>query len=234
VCATEREKTVAVLADLIIAHLVFSAMGDTGIGDIEQQAAWDARIPEVADRTRAALAALVARVEDRLAARPGSGSGFSRVSRLLGNQRWMAAEIPKMLASLSVSTSNGEASSKQARNEVSGQVLASQPWLEAPEFWLNISNAGQASGRRCDGGFLVFAGSPASARDWDSLTTTQRRLRNNLRDSLGLVPEDGHLRLTRDALFASPSQAADVLQGHSVNGPDEWFDGNGRSYNQGE
>ena len=235
-CATEREKTVAVLADLIIAHLVFSAMGDTGIGDIEQQAAWDARIPEVADRTHAALAALVARVEDRLAARPGSGSGFSRVSRLLGNQRWMAAEIPKILASRAVSTSNAAASSEQvpAANEVSGQVLASQPWLATPEFWLNISNAGQASGRRCDGGFLVFAGSPASARDWDSLTTTQRRLRNNLRDSLGLVPEDGHLRLTRDALFASPSQAADGLQGHSVNGPDEWLDGNGSSLNQGE
>jgi hypothetical protein len=47
-----------------------------------------------------------------------------------------------------------------------------------------------------------------------------------------LVPEGGHLRLTRDALFASPSQAADVLQGHSVNGPDEWFDGDGKSYNQ--
>jgi hypothetical protein len=148
----------------------------------------------------------------------------------------MAAEIPKILTSLAVSTSNAAASSEQApaANEASGQVLASQPWLAAPEFWLNISNAGQASGRRCDGGFLVFAGSPASARDWDSLTTTQRRLRSNLRDSLGLVPEDGHLHLTRDTLFASPSQAADVLQGHSVNGPDEWFDGNGRSLNQGD
>lgn len=57
-------------------------------------------------------------------------------------------------------------------------------------------------------------------------------MNDRLRDSLGLVPEGGHLRLTRDALFASPSQAADVLQGHSVNGPDEWFDGNGESYNQ--
>jgi AIPR protein/Domain of unknown function (DUF4357) len=232
--ATEREKTVAVLADLIIAHLVFSGMGDTGIGDIEQQTAWDARMPEVADRTRAALAALVARVEDRLAARPGSGTGFSRVSRLLGNQRWMAAQIPEILASLAVSTSDAAASPEQALadDEASVQVPASPPWAAAPEFWLTISDVGQASGRRCDGGFLVFTGSPASAKDWDSLTTTQRRLRNNLRDSLGLVPEGGHLRLTRDALFASPSQAADVLQGHSVNGPDEWFDGNGKSYNQ--
>jgi hypothetical protein len=233
-CATEREKTVAVLADLIIAHLVFSGMGDTGIGDIEQQAAWDARMPEVADKTRAALTALVAGVEDRLAGRPGSGTGFSRVSRLLGNQRWMAAVIPEILASLAVSPSDAAASPEQALagDEASGRVPASPPWSEEPEFWLTISDAGQASGSRCDGGFLVFAGSPASAKDWDSLTTTQRRLRNNLRDSLGLVPEGDHLRLTRDALFASPSQAADVLQGHSVNGPDEWFDGNGKSYNQ--
>lgn len=233
-CVTEREKTVAVLADLIIAHLVFSGMGDIGIGDIDQQTAWDARLLEVAERTRAAPAALAARVEDRLAGRPGSGTGFSRVSRLLGNQRWMAAVSPEILASLAVSPLAAAASLEQdlADDEASGQVPASPPWSAAPEFWLTISDAGRASGRRCDGGFLVFAGSPASSKDWDSLTTTQRRLRNNLRDSLGLVPEGGHLRLTRDALFASPSQAADVLQGHSVNGPDEWFDGNGKSYNQ--
>jgi hypothetical protein len=64
------------------------------------------------------------------------------------------------------------------------------------------------------------------------VSTPQLRHRRNLRDSLGFVPEDGYLRITRDALFASPSQAADVLQGHSVNGADEWVTADGVSYNQ--
>jgi hypothetical protein len=32
--------------------------------------------------------------------------------------------------------------------------------------------------------------------------------------------------------FALPSQAADVLQGQSVNGPDEWVTADDASYNQ--
>ena len=87
-------------------------------------------------------------------------------------------------------------------------------------------------GRRCDGGFLVYAGSAAAAKDQGSLTTPQLLHRRNLRDSLGFVPESGYLRMARDALFASPSQAADVLQGHSVNGADEWVTADGVSYNQ--
>lgn len=106
------------------------------------------------------------------------------------------------------------------------------PWPSAPEFRLQIRNASRARGRRCDGGFLVHAGSTAAAKDQGSLTTPQLRHRRNLRDSLGFVPENGHLRVTRDVLFASPSQAADVLQGHSVNGADVWVTADGMSYNQ--
>jgi Domain of unknown function (DUF4357) len=72
----------------------------------------------------------------------------------------------------------------------------------------------------------------AADKDSKSLTTPQVLHRRNLRDSLGFVPESGYLRLTRDALFASPSQAADVLQGHSVNGADEWITAGHVSYNQ--
>ena len=59
----------------------------------------------------------------------------------------------------------------------------------------------------------------------------QLRHRRNLRGSLGLVPSGGYLRLTRDALFESPSQAAAVMIGHSTNGPDYWIAPDGRSYN---
>jgi hypothetical protein len=40
------------------------------------------------------------------------------------------------------------------------------------------------------------------------------------------------LRLTRDALFESPSQAAAVLMGHSVNGADGWKTDKGMSYSK--
>jgi hypothetical protein len=113
-----------------------------------------------------------------------------------------------------------------------GQAISSAPWSQTPEFQLSIKEARWATGRRCDGGFLVYAGSAADVKDWDSLTTPQIRHRRNLRDSLGFVLENGYLRLTRDVLFASPSQAADVLQGHSVNGADEWVTADNRSYNQ--
>lgn len=71
----------------------------------------------------------------------------------------------------------------------------------------------------------------AGLRDWPSLTTPQLGHRRNLRGSLGLVPSGGHLRLTRDALFESSSQAAAVMIGHSANGPDQWTGPDGRSYN---
>jgi hypothetical protein len=100
------------------------------------------------------------------------------------------------------------------------------------EFRLKIKEARRATGRRCDGGFLVYSGSAAAAWDWDSLAAPQIRHRRNLRDSLGFVPENDYLRLTRDALFASPSQAAGVLLGHSVNGAYRWITADGRSYNQ--
>jgi hypothetical protein len=77
-------------------------------------------------------------------------------------------------------------------------------------------------GRRCDGGFLVHAGSAAAVVDQPSLTTLQFRFRRNFRDSLNFVEDGTFMRLNRDALFESPSQAAAVLLGHSVNGADGW------------
>jgi hypothetical protein len=71
----------------------------------------------------------------------------------------------------------------------------------------------------------------AGLDDWPSLTTPQLRHRRNLRGSLGLVRTGGYLRLTRDALFESSSQAAAVMIGHSANGPHQWIAADGRRYN---
>ena len=45
-----------------------------------------------------------------------------------------------------------------------------------------------AKGRRCEGGFLVSAGSMAGLKDKSSLKTSELLIRQNLRDSLALVP----------------------------------------------
>jgi hypothetical protein len=216
-CATQREKAVAVLGDLVIAHIVFRWLGNDGIGEFASK--WEDRLREVAQYTRAAQHALVDKVDAKLAVRSASGNGFKRVSALLRNQEWLIEEVTLILADGGLLPS-------------SRQGVSAAPWSPTPEFWLDIKDASQAMGRRCDGGFLVYAGSAAAAKDQGSLTTPQLLHRRNLRDSLGFVPESGYLRMARDALFASPSQAADVLQGHSVNGADEWVTADGVSYNQ--
>jgi hypothetical protein len=216
-CTTQREKAVAVLGDLVIAHIVFRRLGDEGIGDIDSN--WDDRLRDVGQYTRVAHDALVRAVNGDLPPESRSGQGFNRVSPLLRSRKWVAKQVPLILSH------NGLASP-------GGHVISTPPWSSAPEFRLEIKEAGRAAGRRCDGGFLAYTGSAAAARDWDSLTAPQIRHRRNLRDSLGFVPENGNLRSTRDALFASPSQAAGVFQGHSVNGAYVWTTADGRSYNR--
>ncbi|MGH3209201.1 MAG: DUF4357 domain-containing protein [Trebonia sp.] len=91
-----------------------------------------------------------------------------------------------------------------------------------------------ATGRECYGGFLVQAGSRAAPGDGGSLSTANLRVRQNLRDSLGFVPDNGgrHLRLTLDTLFTSPTQAASVMLGTNANGPGGWRTAGGATYNQ--
>jgi hypothetical protein len=216
-CTTEREKEVAVLGDLLIAHVVFGRLGNNEIDDIAS--GWDSQLANVPGHVQAALRDLTASVENRLTKKgaPAPGKGFKRVASALQDGKWLAKEIERIL------TSGGSASL--------GGTAPTAPWPSTPEFRLSIRGAQQARGHRCDGGFLVSAGSTAGLDDWPSLTTPQLRHRRNLRGSLGLVPFRGYLRLTRDALFESPSQAAAVMIGHSANGPDQWIAPDGRSYN---
>jgi hypothetical protein len=214
-CKTEREKEVAVLGDLLIAHIVFRLLGNDGIDDIASD--WDSQLANVPGYVHATLWDLTASVEDRLKRRraPAPGKGFKRVAGVLQDDEWLAKEIERILTSGA---------------SLDG-MTSSAAWPSAPEFRLSIRGVHEARGRRCDGGFLVSAGSMAGLDDWPSLTTPQLRHRRNLRGSLGLVPSGRYLRLTRDTLFESTSQAAAVMIGHPANGPDQWIGPNGRSYN---
>jgi hypothetical protein len=165
-CTTEREKEIAVLGDLLIAHIVFRRLGNDGIDDIAS--GWDSQLANVPSHVHAALRDLTASVEGKLTKRgaPAPGKGFKRAASVLQDDKWLAKEIERILGS--------DASASP------GATAPSAPWPSAPAFRLPIRGV-QARGRRCDGGFLVSAGSMAGLDDWPSLTTPQLRHRRNLR-----------------------------------------------------
>jgi hypothetical protein len=214
---SEREKTIAVLGDLLIAHVVFRQLGDEGIDDIQSD--WENWWSSVAELTGRTLRTLTAVVDFVLASGPASRRNCKGVARLLRNAEWVSPQVQPILDHVTTSTPGGERKSDGL-------------WPSEPEFRLAVKGNSLAEGRRCDGGFLVRAGSLAAAADQSSLSTLQLRHRRNLRDSLGLVENGPFLRLTRDIIFESPSQAAAVLLGHNVNGADGWHTTDGRTYNQ--
>jgi hypothetical protein len=78
-------------------------------------------------------------------------------------------------------------------------------------------------------GFLVFASSTASADIGNSLSWSQRKLREDLLKSGVLQAEAAALRFTQDYLFSSPSTAASLIHGRSANGRVEWKGADGRT-----
>jgi hypothetical protein len=89
--------------------------------------------------------------------------------------------------------------------------------------------AARAEGQETSDGFVVFAGSHARGDHVDSIATHAAELRNELRASGVLIPENGGLLFTQDYLFNSPSTAAGVVFGNSTNGRTAWKDANGRT-----
>jgi AIPR protein/Domain of unknown function (DUF4357) len=213
---TERSKSVAVRGRLIITHIVMRRLGDDRIDDIASD--WDNHLATVPGHANTAVLDLSGSVRRRLTEKGLlDGKSLTHVTNVLRDSRWLAMEVERILAP------GGSASPDR--------TVPWAPWPSEPEFRLPIGSVA-AWGRRCDDGFLVNAGSMASLVDKSSLRTSELLIRQNLRDSLGLVPSGEYLRLTRDTLFESPSQAAAIMIGHSTNGPDYWIDPDGHSYNE--
>lgn len=106
-----------------------------------------------------------------------------------------------------------------------------QPVAE-PEPVLHHSIKGlTATGTRTPNGFVVFAGAQAVLKEQGSAHYVPfiMDLRHQLRADGILVEEAGHLRLTKDVEFTSPSTAAGVLRGGSANGLTLWRDDTGRT-----
>lgn len=86
-----------------------------------------------------------------------------------------------------------------------------------------------ATGAEVDGGFLVYSGSKGRLEHVASLQTHLQQLRSELLADGSFLAEGKSIRLTRDHLFSSSSQAAGALTGGPVSGRTAWRDPAGRS-----
>ena len=105
--------------------------------------------------------------------------------------------------------------------------LPSTP-LTAGEFELKFSGL-RASAIRTDEGMVVRATSEASKSVHSSLSANLRALRDRLAEAGVLVLGGDKLIFSRDYVFPSPSQAAAVIVGYSINGRTAWKTSDGRS-----
>lgn len=87
-----------------------------------------------------------------------------------------------------------------------------------------------ARGKRTPTGFVVFANSQAVSDPRPSAqqhSPTLLSLRQQLLDDGSLVQQNGHLVFAKDIEFSSPSQAAAIVHGGSMNGLNAWRDAKG-------
>ena len=114
-----------------------------------------------------------------------------------------------------------------------GPVAAEQKPYSPAVFHLRVAGI-HARGVSTDEGMVVLEGSDATTTTYKSLTSSMAALRQVLIESGTLTLCETTLRLTRDHLFKSPSQAAGVLAGYSINGREYWKLEDGTTYAQFE
>lgn len=103
----------------------------------------------------------------------------------------------------------------------------------SPIFHLKVGDI-HARAVRTDEGVVVLEDSEAALVSSKSLTGGVVAKRANMIEAGMLAPFGRKLRLTRDYLFKSPSQAATVVVGYPINGRENWRLGDGTTYTQYE
>lgn len=99
---------------------------------------------------------------------------------------------------------------------------------EVQELFLRAKGV-EAQGVYTAEGFIARAGSRAAKKEAPSLPDHLKELRRALVENGTLQDEGNYYRLTQDYAFNSPSMAAGVLLGHSVNGRQAWKNKDGRT-----
>ncbi len=107
---------------------------------------------------------------------------------------------------------------------------------KADELRFELVGSGTASGFGVETaeGFKVFKGAIASIDEQPSTSNATKQLREDLSANGALEPHEGKLRLVQDYVFNSPSLAASVLCGWSINGRTAWRLGDGRTLKQAQ
>jgi hypothetical protein len=100
---------------------------------------------------------------------------------------------------------------------------------QSQTFQLRVSNL-TATAVRTDEGLVVLSNSEAASAVQNSLSVGYRALRERLISSCVLIESGSKLKFAKDQLFRSPSQAAAVVVGYSINGRDNWKTPTGVSF----
>jgi len=83
-----------------------------------------------------------------------------------------------------------------------------------------------------DQGYIVEKGSEAKRELSPSCTETYRKLRRKLIETQVMTEKGDKLEFTEDAIFSSPSAAANMILGRNSNGFTEWITITGKTFKQ--
>lgn len=120
-------------------------------------------------------------------------------------------------------------------NAVAAVVPIPGSETQTTNITLHLQSGGlSATGVKTDEGLVVLAGAQAAVVVKDSLSMGYRVLRERLIESGAFLQDGKVLKLQSDQLFSSPSQAAAVLVGYSINGKDAWRLADGTTLGQYE
>ena len=81
-----------------------------------------------------------------------------------------------------------------------------------------------------DQGYIVAKGSEAKKTLSNSCTETYRKMRRKLLETNIMVESGDQLVFAEDAVFNSPSAAANMVLGRNSNGFTEWVNGQGLTF----
>lgn len=96
-------------------------------------------------------------------------------------------------------------------------------------FFLRTNDV-NAKAIRTDEGIVVLSGSLAIVETQSSFSDGYKAIREKLLSSGVLYKDGNNIKFSRDQLFNSPSQAAAIIVGYSINGREAWRLENGMTY----
>jgi Domain of unknown function (DUF4357) len=107
------------------------------------------------------------------------------------------------------------------KSEPSNQDDATTVAVSGHKLYLSTKDL-EATAMQTDEGLVVLKDSDAALDVMQSLPVSQRELRKKLMQQGVLVANGSNLKFAKDYLFNSPSQAAGIVVGYSINGRFAW------------